>query len=107
MILSAFSAGAGLLFTINLIDQIVDYEHNYCYCYYYDCCSAGSYQCMCYIYRLWLCTFTLAVSGGAVLLLPLSIIANEALLIFPNSYYLQWINSSLISGQKCLTVPVV
>lgn len=33
-----------------------------------------------------------------MLLLPLSIIANEALLIFPNSYYLQWINSSLISG---------
>jgi len=50
------------------------------------------------VLRLWLCTFTLAVSGGAVLLLPLSIIANEALLIFPNSYYLQWINSSLISG---------
>jgi len=48
--------------------------------------------------RLWLCTFTLAVSAGAVLLLPLSIIANEALLMFPNSYYLQWINSSLISG---------
>ena len=50
------------------------------------------------VFRLWLCTFTLAVSGGAVLLLPLSIIANEALLIFPNSYYLQWIKASLISG---------
>jgi len=38
-----------------------------------------------------------------VLLLPLSIIANEALLIFPNSYYLQWINSSLISGLHIVT----
>jgi LMBR1-like membrane protein len=48
--------------------------------------------------RLWLCTFTLAVSVGAVLLLPVSILANEALLVFPNSYYLQWVNSSLIHG---------
>lgn len=52
------------------------------------------------VYRvaLWLCTFTLAVSGGAVLLLPISIIGNEALLMFPNSYYLQWMNASLIHG---------
>ncbi|KAK2145407.1 hypothetical protein LSH36_684g01000 [Paralvinella palmiformis] len=52
------------------------------------------------VYRVsvWLCTFTLAVSGGAVLLLPISIVANEALLMFPNSYYLQWVNSSLIHG---------
>jgi hypothetical protein len=40
----------------------------------------------------------LAVSVGAVLLLPISILANEALLVFPNSYYLQWVNSSLIHG---------
>jgi hypothetical protein len=39
------------------------------------------------------------VSIGAVLLLPISIAANEALLMFPKSYYLQWLNSSLIHGE--------
>lgn len=47
---------------------------------------------------LWLCTFTLAVSAGAVLLLPISIISNEVLLAYPNSYYVKWLNSSLIHG---------
>ncbi|KAE8595702.1 hypothetical protein XENTR_v10015849 [Xenopus tropicalis] len=47
---------------------------------------------------LFLCTFTLAVSGGAVLLLPFSIISNEILLCFPKSYYIQWLNGSLIHG---------
>ncbi|KAL7989733.1 hypothetical protein Chor_012399, partial [Crotalus horridus] len=48
--------------------------------------------------RLWLCTFTLAVSLGAVLLLPFSIIGNEVLLSFPQNYYIQWLNGSLIHG---------
>uniref|UniRef100_A0A8C8HJP0 Uncharacterized protein n=1 Tax=Oncorhynchus tshawytscha TaxID=74940 RepID=A0A8C8HJP0_ONCTS len=47
---------------------------------------------------LWLCTFTLSVSVGAVLLLPLSILSNEVLLSFPQSYYMQWLNGSLIHG---------
>lgn len=47
---------------------------------------------------LWLCTFTLAVSLGAVLLLPFSIISNEVLLLFPQNYYIQWLNGSLIHG---------
>ncbi|XP_045435768.1 limb region 1 protein homolog isoform X10 [Pipistrellus kuhlii] len=47
---------------------------------------------------LFLCTFTLAVSAGAVLLLPFSIISNEILLSFPHSYYIQWLNGSLIHG---------
>ncbi|KAG7471892.1 hypothetical protein MATL_G00102730 [Megalops atlanticus] len=47
---------------------------------------------------LWLCTFTLSVSVGAVLLLPLSILSNEVLLSFPRSYYMQWLNGSLIHG---------
>ncbi|XP_054621204.1 limb region 1 protein homolog isoform X2 [Dunckerocampus dactyliophorus] len=47
---------------------------------------------------LYLCTFTLAVSGGAVFLLPFSIISNEILLSFPKSYYIQWLNGSLIHG---------
>uniref|UniRef100_A0A671VYL6 Limb development membrane protein 1 n=1 Tax=Sparus aurata TaxID=8175 RepID=A0A671VYL6_SPAAU len=45
---------------------------------------------------LYLCTFTLAVSGGSVFLLPFSIISNEILLSFPKNYYIQWLNGSLI-----------
>ncbi|NWX93719.1 LMBRL protein, partial [Nothoprocta ornata] len=45
-----------------------------------------------------LCTFTLAVSLGAVLLLPFSIISNEVLLCFPHSYYMRWLNGSLVHG---------
>uniref|UniRef100_A0A3Q3C3L7 Limb development membrane protein 1 n=1 Tax=Haplochromis burtoni TaxID=8153 RepID=A0A3Q3C3L7_HAPBU len=48
--------------------------------------------------ELYLCTFTLAVSGGAVSLLPFSIISNEILLSFPQNYYIQWLNGSLIHG---------
>ncbi|KAG8452380.1 hypothetical protein GDO86_004253 [Hymenochirus boettgeri] len=47
---------------------------------------------------LWMCTFTLAVSVGAVLLLPFSIISNEVLLSVPHNYYIQWLNGSLIHG---------
>ncbi|KAF1569390.1 Protein LMBR1L, partial [Eudyptes schlegeli] len=47
---------------------------------------------------LGLCTFTLAVALGAVLLLPFSIISNEVLLSFPQNYYVQWLNGSLIHG---------
>ncbi|KAA0723505.1 Limb region 1 protein -like protein [Triplophysa tibetana] len=47
---------------------------------------------------MYLCTFTLAVSGGAVLLLPFSIISNEILLSLPKNYYIQWLNESLIHG---------
>ena len=46
--------------------------------------------------RLELCTFTLAVALGAVLLLPFSIISNEVLLSLPRNYYIQWLNGSLI-----------
>jgi LMBR1-like membrane protein len=47
---------------------------------------------------LWLCTFSLAVAAGGVLLLPISIMSNEVLLHYPKSYYMQWLNSSLIQG---------
>ncbi|XP_042527519.1 limb region 1 protein homolog isoform X3 [Dipodomys spectabilis] len=47
---------------------------------------------------LFLSTFTLAVSAGTVLLLPFSIISNEILLSFPQNYYIQWLNGSLIHG---------
>lgn len=61
-------------------------------------CYSDKEDALVYRISLWLCTFTLAVSGGAVLLLPVSIVANEALHSFPNSYYLKWVNSSLIHG---------
>ncbi|XP_034393300.1 limb region 1 homolog-like protein isoform X2 [Cyclopterus lumpus] len=49
---------------------------------------------------LWLCTFTLSVAVCAVLLLPISILSNEVLLTFPQSYYMQWLNGSLIHGSR-------
>uniref|UniRef100_A0AAR2KYU7 Limb development membrane protein 1 like n=1 Tax=Pygocentrus nattereri TaxID=42514 RepID=A0AAR2KYU7_PYGNA len=53
---------------------------------------------LCALSRLWLCTFTLSVAVCAVLLLPISILSNEVLLTFPHSYYVQWLNGSLIHG---------
>ncbi|XP_046833604.1 protein Lilipod isoform X2 [Vespa velutina] len=52
------------------------------------------------VYRisLLLCTVALAVSIGATLLLPVSIASNEVLILYPNSYYVKWLNSSLIQG---------
>ncbi|XP_065156822.1 protein Lilipod isoform X2 [Atheta coriaria] len=52
------------------------------------------------VYRIstWLCTFALSISIGAVLLLPISIVSNEVLLLYPNSYYVKWLNISLIQG---------
>lgn len=47
---------------------------------------------------LFLSTFTLAVSAGAVLLLPFSIVSNAVLLSFPHSCSVQWLNGSLIHG---------
>lgn len=54
------------------------------------------------VYRisLWLCTVALAVSVGATLLLPVSIASNEVLILYPNSYYVKWLNSSLIQGGR-------
>ncbi|XP_043587512.1 protein Lilipod isoform X2 [Bombus pyrosoma] len=49
-----------------------------------------------YKISLWLCTVALAVSVGATLLLPVSIASNEVLILYPNSYYVKWLNSSLI-----------
>ncbi|XP_063422623.1 limb region 1 protein homolog isoform X2 [Mytilus trossulus] len=59
---------------------------------------AGEEDAIVFRISLWLCTFTLAVSAGAVLLLPISIVSNEVLLLYPKSYYVKWLNSSLIHG---------
>merc|ERR1712223_1824515 len=45
-----------------------------------------------------ICTFSLAVSAGSVLLLPISSISNEVLHRYPNSWYIKWLNASLIYG---------
>ncbi|KAK9688021.1 LMBR1-like membrane protein [Popillia japonica] len=63
-----------------------------------DYYSSDEDEVMVYRISTWLCTFSLAVSIGAVLLLPISIISNEVLIIYPNSYYVKWLNSSLIQG---------
>lgn len=45
-----------------------------------------------------ICAFSLAVSTGSVLLLPISSISNEILHHYPSSWYIQWLNASLIHG---------
>ena len=52
------------------------------------------------VYRISLlfCVFSFAVAIGSAFLLPLSIISNEVLLHYPNSYYVKWLNSSLVQG---------
>lgn len=52
------------------------------------------------VYRISLlfCVFSFAIAIGSSVLLPISIVSNEILLLYPNSYYVQWLNSSLIQG---------
>ncbi|RWS30843.1 protein LMBR1L-like protein, partial [Leptotrombidium deliense] len=52
------------------------------------------------VYKIsfWMCTFSFAVSIGATLLLPFSIFTNEVLLLYPDSFYMQWLNESLVHG---------
>uniref|UniRef100_A0A2P2I659 Protein LMBR1L n=1 Tax=Hirondellea gigas TaxID=1518452 RepID=A0A2P2I659_9CRUS len=44
------------------------------------------------------CTLSLSISLGAVLLLPISIVSNEILATYRDSLYVRWINRSLIQG---------
>ena len=71
-----------------------------------QCSSTDSDDVAVYNISFWLCSFSFSVSTGAALLLPISIISNEVLLLYPNSYYVKWLNSSLIQGilnfQWCL-----
>ncbi|XP_052212762.1 limb region 1 protein homolog [Dreissena polymorpha] len=59
-------------------------------------CITGEEDAFVFRIAFWVCTFTLAVSMGAVFLLPISIVSNEVLLLHPHSYYVQWLNTSLI-----------
>ncbi|KAK4471313.1 hypothetical protein MN116_004752 [Schistosoma mekongi] len=45
---------------------------------------------------LGICTFTLTIGLTSYSLLPFTIITNEILIIFPHSYYVQWLNRELI-----------
>ncbi|EEB10104.1 lipocalin-1 interacting membrane receptor, putative [Pediculus humanus corporis] len=63
-----------------------------------QCSSTDSDDVAVYNISFWLCSFSFSVSTGAALLLPISIISNEVLLLYPNSYYVKWLNSSLIQG---------
>merc|ERR1719277_485655 len=51
-----------------------------------------------YKISLWCCSFSLAVSVGAAMLLPISTISNEVLHRYPKSWYMKWLNTSLIHG---------
>jgi len=51
-----------------------------------------------YKISLWCCSFSMAVSVGAALLLPISTISNEVLVRYPKSWYMRWLNASLIHG---------
>lgn len=53
---------------------------------------------------LWLCAVALAISIGATLLLPVSIASNEILILYPDSFYVNWLNSSLIQGIFSLAI---
>lgn len=53
---------------------------------------------MVYKISLFMCCFSLAVSAGSALLLPISSISNEVLHRYPDSWYIKWLNSSLIHG---------
>ena len=64
-----------------------------------DCYSTDEDEIIVYRISVWLCTFALAVTVGSLLLLPISIVSNEVLLIYPDSYYVKWLNSSLIQGE--------
>ncbi|CAH1405306.1 unnamed protein product [Nezara viridula] len=51
-----------------------------------------------YKVSLHLSVFALSVAICAVLLHPFSIVSNEVLLSYPRSYYVKWLNHSLIQG---------
>ncbi|XP_071788837.1 protein LMBR1L-like [Asterias amurensis] len=63
-----------------------------------DYFSADASDAIVYRVALWSCTFTLAISVGAGVLLPFSILSNEVLVFYPNNFYMKWLNGSLIHG---------
>ncbi|XP_046846049.1 limb region 1 protein homolog [Xenia sp. Carnegie-2017] len=89
-------------YTIFLLTFIVLYLVSYCLINVFrqqrDMNSVDFEDAWVYRISLWLCTFTLSVSIGAAFLLPISIVSNEFMLMYQSSYYVKWLNSSLIHG---------
>lgn len=50
-------------------------------------------------YRMAMCTFALATSYAAILLLPGSVIGNEVIHLHSGNYYIQWLTNSLVQGK--------
>uniref|UniRef100_A0A914M211 Protein LMBR1L n=1 Tax=Meloidogyne incognita TaxID=6306 RepID=A0A914M211_MELIC len=52
-----------------------------------------------YVYRIstWICANSLSISIGAVTLLPFSVLGAEVLQLYPDNFYLKWLNFSLIN----------
>lgn len=45
---------------------------------------------------LYICAFTMSISCGAFLMLPMSMVGNEVVHLYPHSYWVQWLNGALI-----------
>lgn len=63
-----------------------------------DYLSTDDEEATVYTVSVCLCSVSLSVSLGAALLLPFSIASNEILNLYPNSFYIQWLNHSLVQG---------
>ncbi|CAD5211504.1 unnamed protein product [Bursaphelenchus okinawaensis] len=59
---------------------------------------AGDEDFIVYRISVWMCTFSLAVSIGAITLLPFSVVGSEVLLLYPDNFYFKWLNMSLITS---------
>jgi hypothetical protein len=59
---------------------------------------AGDEDFIVYRISIWMCSCSLATSIGAVTLLPFSILGSEVLQLYPDNYYLKWLNWSLINS---------
>ncbi|KAF7634031.1 hypothetical protein Mgra_00006556 [Meloidogyne graminicola] len=51
------------------------------------------------VYRIstWICANSLSISIGSVTLLPFSVLGAEVLQLYPDNFYLKWLNFSLIN----------
>lgn len=61
-------------------------------------CYSDEEDALVYRISLWMCTFSMAISIGAALLLPFSLITNEILILYPDNYYMQWLNVGLVQS---------
>lgn len=57
-----------------------------------------NWQDVVFLPSLWMCVFTLSISLGALLLLPLSIVTEEIFSSYPDNDYISWLNPMLIQS---------